>query len=282
MNQLLNVSSKIFRKIYLRLWNRLHQGPNIHMSASSARIVGLPFKKNKAFIRPSASDFARINEHINGIYFSKNYLHESVKKNAPKFLIDVGANIGLGTLSLINEFTSLQKVVGIEADEENYLMLKKNYSLWQSKYPNIEFIPIYAIASASEKSTFNKDKLAKNNPDLTASGTFKFTPTNSKEDSISTLSITLASVIEKHFDTNLSKIICKIDIEGGEQFLLAENITWLKDVCFLTIEVHDRFDKSLIHSSQNLFKVISDFNLAVVPETDVVHCYSRSLLGYTK
>lgn len=80
--------------------------------------------------------------------------------------------------------------------------------------------------------------------------------------------------------TDQDKLIVKIDIEGGEEYLFEKNIQWIKKVMFLTIEIHDRYNIELLNSSSNFIKMLAENNFSIVPENDVIHCYNRSLLNF--
>jgi FkbM family methyltransferase len=284
-----NMSSKVARflglawmKARLVVLRATKRNPNDHLSGDCARLSKIPFTNKRVFIRPAVSDLKRISEYVSGIYFNKNYLHDAVLKSKPSLLIDIGGNIGLSSLSLLSEFPTLKKIVAIEAEYENWKVLKRNFDLWSLNFPNVEFIAIHGIASSRANAAFAVSKLS-DSPDITASGTFKFTPQKSVEtevsNSTSVKSVTINSLLEIHKSPNSGSVICKIDIEGGEQFLLSENTEWLSRISFLTIEVHDKYDEELINSSTALCNAIVEHNFSIMPEKDILHCYSRKLFS---
>ena len=75
-----------------------------------------------------------------------------------------------------------------------------------------------------------------------------------------------------------SVVIVKVDIEGGEEYLLSENIGWVDPCFFLSIEIHDRFHPVMINSSKNIVYIIKDGNFAITAASDVLHLYSREKL----
>lgn len=269
----------LYRKLFLKLWRLTKRYPNAHLSADTATLRKIPLTPHRAHIRPSASDLARVSEFSSEIYISRNYLHQAIARQKPRLLLDIGANIGLSTLAVLSEFPSLTKIVGIEAEEENWKVLKKNYQLWSTKYPDVEFVPIHAIASADEDIAYSSSKLSESS-EYTASGTFKFVPADDEVDKNTPLierrAITIDSLLENI--EGGGGAICKLDIEGGEQYLLAENTEWLSEISLFSVEVHDRYDPSLLHSSQNLLSALHKFDFAIVPEKDILHCYARKFL----
>ena len=167
-------------------------------------------------------------------------------------IVDVGANIGLATYSLVNEFKSLKKVIGIEAESLNYGMLEANYKQFNKmSLDRIVFEPVHALASnysgsyvAPKKSINEFDKKT------TSSGTFRFSPTlKPTKNDVGIRSISLGEILSKK---NIEEgIIVKIDIEGGEKYLFEKNHDWLKKVLYVTIELHDRYGIGLVDSSKN-------------------------------
>ena len=276
---------KILKKIYLKIWSKFNSKKgNIHIGFDSSKLKKLPWHKDKVFLRPTSSDVSRVIELYSNIYMNNStYLHKELLKRKPKLLIDVGANIGLATYSLVNEFKSLKKVIGIEAESLNYDMLEANYKQFNKmSLDRIVFEPIHALASnysgsyvAPKKSINEFDKKT------TSSGTFRFSPTlKPTKNDIGIRSISLVEILSKK---NIKEgIIVKIDIEGGEKYLFEKNHDWLKKVLYVTIELHDRYGIGLVDSSKNFLAAITKYDFAIVPEKDILHCYNRKLFYSNK
>ena len=113
---------------------------------------------------------------------------------------------------------------------------------------------------------------------LTASGTFQFQKTDSvsSENKVKTQAIAIADIVAQLPEDAV--ILCKVDIEGGEEYLFAENTQWMKRMTFLTLELHDRFAPGMLRSSSPVLKAILDYDFAVQPDRDVLLCYARSLV----
>lgn len=45
----------------------------------------------------------------------------------------------------------------------------------------------------------------------------------------------------------------------------------------MTLEIHDRFSPDLFESSKNVIKVLNEYNFAIVPNEDILYCYSREI-----
>lgn len=267
------------KKLYSVVWRKCHPYPNEHLSAETARLKKIPFSSHRVFVRPSASDITRVVEFFSNIYVAQNYLNEAIRDNAPAVLVDVGANIGLSSLALISEFPTIKTVFGIEAEAENWGVLSRNYEFWAKMHPQIDFVPIHGIASSRRDVSFSRASLHDKHGRLTASGTFMFKPTSESTDNDGGRDEVV--LIEELLARKGAEggVVCKIDIEGGEQYLFEESCDWLSRVGFMTIEVHDRYDRELLSSSKGLIRKINEYDFAVVPEKDVLHCYARSIVG---
>ena len=275
-----NLIQRIRKQIYLRNWKvKNSKSGNIHLSIDQAVLKKIPFHKDKVWLRPTTSDVARVWEFSSNIYFRKSYLHDSLKKKSPTVLIDIGGNIGLSSLSLVNEFTSIKKVISIEAEEQNYGLLHANFKLWKEKYPGIEWNAIHGVATHSDDEKLVKDKSLNHLTGAnSASGTFRYSTSDEDEKFVKDIqnSISIASLFSSIDD--FEKIIVKIDIEGGEEHLFKSNTDWVKRCIFLTAEVHDSFHPVMLNASTKMIKTLVDNNFAFVPSDDVIHCYNRKII----
>ena len=69
-----------YKKVYFLIWkNKNSKKGNIHMPGKSAAIKKIPFSREKVWLRPTKSDFSRVGEFINEIYFEDCYLHSALK-----------------------------------------------------------------------------------------------------------------------------------------------------------------------------------------------------------
>ncbi|BCX80685.1 hypothetical protein MIT9_P0259 [Methylomarinovum caldicuralii] len=216
----------------------------------------------------------------------------------PTVLIDVGANIGMSSLALAHQFQSLVTVVGIEAEKENYLILDKNYNLWGDRFAQkhvidkrqagCRFHAKWGVASSGKGD--GDDVSSFRLPyGISASGTFAPTAVvdqknienkrldfSSEAVEISRCRVQINDIVDNYCSDNNGLMIVKIDIEGGEEELMSNNVEWMSRTCFMTIEVHDRF--GLPRSSVPLLKRLVEYDFAVVPDKDILHCFNRSLL----
>jgi len=270
--------------------------PNIHMAAKTSALTNLD-GNNSCYLRPSFSDWARKCEFKSNIYAPNNPLTQKVKNINPNVLIDIGSNIGLSSLSLSETFPSLRTIIGVEAEKENFEVLRLNYGLWQSKQINThdkstQFLPIYAIASNVSGYGTENVISSRLSGGVSASGTFRFIAVDSPENSpksgdkaspenvnveFSRNQISIDQILTLHTEKGADLIaVVKVDIEGGEEELFLGPCEWLSKTAFLTIEIHDAM--GCPNSSRALLKRLSEYDFALLPENDVLHCYNRKIL----
>jgi FkbM family methyltransferase len=283
LNMIVSVIVRVLRSIEARLLC-LARGPllpNKHLEADTAQLKKMRTKKGEIqyFARPSFSDQVRAYEFSEDIYCQPGYLNDLLLKREPKLLIDIGANIGLSSLNLLKSFPTLSVVVGVEANHENWKVLKKNYEMWSQHYPGIEFHAIFGVADSKKNSSYKLSSLNGLSKELSASGTFTFTPDDSGEN-VAIPSILINEILDSYQPRPINGkirggVICKIDIEGGEEYLFAENTKWFSNLQYLTIEIHDRYSLEYMNSSRGILKALLDNDFAIYPQHDILHCYSR-------
>ena len=195
-------------------------------------------------------------------------------------MIDIGANIGLASLSLLDEFPSIRKVIAIEAEIENFKILEKNFNYWKTKYSKINFLSINKVASHSNnlKMKITESLSELTNGKYSASGTFKF---EEKTETISTDIKDFETISINELISGIAineNIIVKMDIEGGEEYLLSKNTEWLNRCSYLMTEIHDDYHPSLINASKNLIKVLNQEDFAISASNKCLYCYNKKKL----
>lgn len=159
----------------------------------------------------------------------------------PKVIVDLGANCGLASIYFANKYPH-SKIIAVEPETENYVMLKKN----TEKYEQI---------ITYNKGIWNKtcNLIIQDN----GNGCWGFSVIESSEQSSNTVSaITLSQIInENHLE---SIDILKVDIEGAEVELFSTCFEdWLDKVRVIIIELHDRLRPGC---AKTFFQAISRYN----------------------
>jgi FkbM family methyltransferase len=141
----------------------------------------------------------------------------------PKVIVDAGANIGCASIWFANKYPNA-KVIAIEAQAENFKLLKENV------FPYKNIIPIYAAL-------WSKDDISLSIELEYGKGFDGFT-VHESNDNTSVKTITIRKIMR---DFNLEHIdILKIDIEGAEKEVFEESKEWVYKIGTILVELHDR------------------------------------------
>jgi len=168
------------------------------------------------------------------IFLNKQYDKVYVKN--PKVIIDCGANIGLYGIVMKNKFPDA-KIISIEPDLDNYLLLKKNLL----PYTNVYF---------ENCGIWNKDIKLKAY-DKFNRGKWGIIVEENEEGNV--LGVSLNTLLAK-YEINRVDIL-KIDIETSEKQLFSDNFQeWLPKIKTIVIELHDGFEDGC---SRTFFKAIN-------------------------
>ncbi len=223
-------------------------------------ILTHPSQNYKMLLRKNTSDF-----HVFAEIFMKNEYeflmtnYEKYAKNiTPNVIIDIGANIGCATL-YFKQCYPKANIVSVEAEKNNFSALKQNI-----KMNNYENIYLYHNAFWINEENLMVEESFRDGRDWA----FAIRPTAQK--STQTIKgLTLQNIIEKH---NFETIdILKIDIEGGEKWILEDEISMKiiqKNVKILLIEIHEE-----VISMHNASKIISDFGFHFIIQNTLLFAY---------
>jgi FkbM family methyltransferase len=177
------------------------------------------FLKSPFELRDNKSDKAIFFQ----VFYEKQYDLYGVAFPEATKIIDGGANIGCASVYFSLQFPKA-KIIAIEPEKSNFEMLKKNIQ----PYNNIQCIQ----AGIWDKN----EKLSLTNPEGGAAE-FMFDSNSNIDNSVD--GMTISAIIESQ---NWSEVdILKLDIEGAEkEVFAASDLSWLKKVKLLIIELHDR------------------------------------------
>jgi FkbM family methyltransferase len=144
-------------------------------------------------------------------------------KSEPKTIIDLGANIGLASLSLAAQFPGA-RVIAVEPHPETAALLRHNLACLGNRASVWE-------AAVSDRPGMMRLSLANEN--------YNASLVRESEHGVDVRVVTMADVIAAE---KLERIdVLKIDIEGAERMLLAGSPDWLRRVDLLLIEMHDGY-----------------------------------------
>ena len=179
--------------------------------------VAIPGLRGAILVRPDTTDPFIFEE----VFILDEYDFETAAH--PEVIFDIGANVGYAAVYFAQRYPEA-RIIAVEPEKSNLECLKRN----TAAYPNITIVE----AGIWGKRT----RLTLVDPDAKSSD-FQLRESRPGEDGIEALTVDnlLELANTDHVD------IVKIDIEGGEKELFAENVDWLARVGTLIIELHDRF-----------------------------------------
>jgi FkbM family methyltransferase len=178
--------------------------------------------KSPVYLRVPSSDVRVFSQ----IFFKDEYKFEVNRE--PELIIDAGANIGLASVYLANQFPNA-RILAIEPEKRNFEILVKNVAA----YPNIE--PLLG-ALWSEKT-----EVEVVDPGL-GNWAFKIEApvehgTSSESPRQKVQGMTIDMILEKYGAREIS--ILKLDIEGAECEVFRKSASWIDKISSLIVELHD-------------------------------------------
>lgn len=146
-------------------------------------------------------------------------------------ILDAGANIGLASAYLLSNFPQAE-ILCVEPGPENIVILKKNLKRFIADGQ----VSIYenAVTGESNKNLVI-EKSFRDGRDWAIS-------VNESSDSTGLKSVTVEQLMAENGWDKID--ILKMDIEGSERFVFNQNadVSFLKRVRILALEIHDEFD----------------------------------------
>jgi FkbM family methyltransferase len=90
--------------------------------------------------------------------------------------------------------------------------------------------------------------------------------------------IDMAHVLQQYPAAGFAPYICKIDIEGGEDYLFSANTDWVGEFPVIIIELHDGMLPGT-HNSRNFLRAIARGNFDVAWRGENMFCFNNDILG---
>jgi FkbM family methyltransferase len=190
----------------------------------------------------------------------KSYANEASAEGASLLVVDAGANIGASALYL-TQLDPRIYVCAVEPERDNFSVLKTNCT-------GLPITPIEA-AVASEPG-----KLWLTDPGI---GEWGFRVGGSTGE-FQVEAITMNGILEQFDASRYMPLICKIDIEGGEDDLFRANDGWIDQFPLIIIEIHDWMFPGR-SKSKNFLSAISKRNFDVIYRGENMFCFNNDLLS---
>ncbi|HUZ61735.1 MAG TPA: FkbM family methyltransferase [Hanamia sp.] len=183
------------------------------------------FPGKKIFIRTYAGDIDIFYE----IFFKKVYELPEIKMDNP-LIIDAGANVGFAALYFLNKMPDAT-IYCIEPDGDNFAFLEKNL---QSEIEKGQAMPVLAGLTGQDGYVNLKSSILKYNTGISK----EFV---SKEKRV--IAYSVESFLKKYFIRKAD--LLKIDIEGSEENIFKDDISWLQNTANVLIEFHSERIKKI-------------------------------------
>lgn len=161
--------------------------------------------------------------------------------DASKLIIDCGANVGYSSIYFLNKYPEAH-VIAVEPDTENFKLCQKNLAPYGERVTLINSaiwshktgLVVYNYGEGNEWQTQVKECEAHETPDLFATD--------------------IQSLLER-FNAQQSIDLLKIDIEGAESVIFAQNYqTWLNNVQNLVIELHSQECENIFFQAMSAYE----------------------------
>jgi FkbM family methyltransferase len=196
----------------------LVEGISLYFKLKNFQIDSITTSKlqYKVHLRPGSTD----NCVFKQIFLKQDLNIPALDSFTPQTIIDLGANIGMSSLYLADKFPD-SKIIGVEPDEENGEMFKKNLE----HFPNVSF-ELAAVRGDHKKIVLNDH----------GKGATGYV---AEENEDGMAAVTISDIMKKYSWETIDVI--KMDIEGSEISVFEKNYDyWLKNTKILLIELHER------------------------------------------
>lgn len=189
--------------------------PDDYKNCFSISLAGFPGKR--IFLRTYAGDIDIFYE----IFFKEVYRLPRVPANA--LVVDAGANVGFATLFFLKQMPDAI-VYCIEPDPDNFIFLQKNL---ESEIETGKVKPVMtALSNIKGPMNLYMNRLKYNS-------TLAKIPS---QHSVEVPAHTVETFLEKYIFTRVT--LFKMDIEGAEEGIFENDLSWLENVDEILIEFH--------------------------------------------
>jgi FkbM family methyltransferase len=154
----------------------------------------------------------------------QEYAHLRVE--APRFIVDAGANIGTSAIFFARRYPEAT-IVAVEPEDENFELLKRN----TAPFPNVVPVKAAIWGRSETRPVMNRH-----------TGPWGYTVSDSDQPADLTGQRIDCVTVEHLMRTHGAEAIdlMKMDIEGGEKDVLENAAGWIDKVSVMTVELHDR------------------------------------------
>jgi FkbM family methyltransferase len=192
--------------------------------------------------------------------------HERVSSTRTSLIVDAGANIGASSLYFLNTFQNAF-VFSIEPEINNWHLLELNTLEYTNR---LNFLG--AVSSRD-------DDLEIYDPGHSDWG-FRTREVSDGETGIGVTvkAISPATILSSPLFRDMTPLILKVDIEGGEQRLFEGPTDWARAFPLIIIELHD-WMLPFAGTSRNLFRMLAAEDFDLVHRGENIFLFNRAILA---
>lgn len=218
-------------------------------------------ENTKYILRKNTSDILVFNQIIIENEYEPIKKHLEAKKIIPKYIIDCGANIGISTLYMKNNFPNA-KLIAIEPFLPNFNQLKKNC---ESNQLTDVYLLKTGVWGIDMRLTFNKN--FRDNREWSVQLTEKDDHKVKGEIEAHTIGYYMQQFRFPYID------ILKMDIEGGEVSVFLQDrkiANWLAKTNIIAIEIHDEY-----HCREDIENILIQNNFELSHHHELTICINK-------
>lgn len=191
--------------------------------------------------------------------------HKKQSKFRPSLIVDAGANIGASVLYFLNFFQN-SFVFSIEPELTNWQLLEIN----TADHPNN--FNFHGAISNTDGEAILED------PGLSHWG-FRTTSRRIDDAGANVVkTISPASILSSAMVSDMTPLILKVDIEGGESSLFEGETSWLEKFPLVIIELHDWL-LPFSGSSRNFLKAVAQHEFDFLYSGENIFLFNRNILS---
>lgn len=177
-------------------------------------------------------------------------------------IVDAGANIGASAVYLSLAWSQC-KVLAIEPESRNCELLRLNCS-------GLNYSLVEGAVGSRNGIRYLHDP---------GEGEWGYRVEDQGEQEVRVFAA--ADIVAEQIDCGFRPFIFKIDIEGGEEELFAENVEWARQFPLIVVESHDWLFPGQARS-RNFLRTIASMNFDCVFRGENMFCFNNDLLTFTR
>lgn len=191
--------------------------------------------------------------------------HNEQSKKQPSLIVDAGANIGASVV-YFHKIYQDSFIFSVEPDYSNWQILERNTKGLNGINFNGAISGLDGELEIIDPGRSDWGFMTKSVSEVSEKGTVR-----------TVKSISPNTILSNTLTKNMTPLIMKIDIEGGEDDLFKVETNWLDLFALIIIELHD-WMLPFSGSSKNFLKAVSDYEFDLVYKGENLFLFNRKIL----